>query len=119
MESILISIKKLLGIEAEYDAFDMDIIIHINSVFNILHQLGVGPANGFAIEDETTQWSSYLSDNNLLNMVKSYVGLKVRELFDPPTGAAAEATTRLINELEWRINVSAESQTNGGETSGP
>lgn len=120
--SILISIKKLLGIEFEYDAFDTDIIIHINTVFSILHQLGVGPETGFTIVDTATQWEEYgVEDPVLLNMVKSYMGLKVRQLFDPPTGAAAEASTRLIGELEWRINVAAEPkcQVDGGEASGP
>lgn len=123
MESILTTVKKMLGIEEEYDVFDMDIIIHINSVFNILHQIGVGPENGFAITDKATYWTDYIPENDvLLNMVKSYMGLKVRKLFDPPTGAAAEASNELINELEWRINVAAETfvnKTNGGEEDGP
>lgn len=123
MESILTTVKKMLGIEEEYDVFDIDIIIHINSVFDILHQIGVGPENGFAIADKTTYWSDYIPSNNvLLNMVKSYMGLKVRKLFDPPTGAAAEASNELIHELEWRINVEAETfvnKTDGGEEDGP
>lgn len=125
MDSILTTVKKLLGIEEEYEIFDMDIIIHINSVFNILHQLGIGPEEGFAITDKTTYWSDYIPNNAiLLNMVKSYVGLKVRKLFDPPTGAAAEASNELINELEWRINLVAEqtgfvNKTEGGEEDGP
>lgn len=123
MESILTTVKKMLGIEEEYDVFDLDIIIHINSVFNILHQIGVGPENGFAITDKTTYWTDYIPENDvLLNMVKSYMGLKVRKLFDPPTGAAAEASNELINELEWRINIAAETfvnKTDGGEEDGP
>lgn len=123
MESILIAVKKILGIEEEYDVFDADIIIHINSVFNILHQIGVGPEDGFAITDTSTYWTDYIPSNTLLlNMVKSYMGLKVRKLFDPPTGAAAEASNQLINELEWRINVAAETfvdKTDGGEEDGP
>jgi hypothetical protein len=108
MDSILNSIKKMLGIDAEYDAFDQDIIMHINSVFFILHQLGVGPAEGFSISDEYSIWSDFISDSNI-EAVKSYVGLKVRLLFDPPTSTAvADSINKLIAELEWRLNLSAE-----------
>lgn len=108
MDSILNSIKKMLGIDAEYDAFDPDIIMHINSVFFILHQLGVGPAEGFSISDEYSTWSDFISDSNI-EAVKSYVGLKVRLLFDPPTSTAvADSINKLIAELEWRLNLSAE-----------
>lgn len=108
MDSILNSIKKMLGIDAEYDAFDPDIIMHINSVFFILHQLGVGPTEGFSISDEYSTWSDFISDSNI-EAVKSYVGLKVRLLFDPPTSTAvADSINKLIAELEWRLNLSAE-----------
>lgn len=108
MDSILNSIKKMLGIDAEYDAFDPDIIMHINSVFFILHQLGVGPAEGFSISDEYSTWSDFISDSNI-EAVKSYVGLKVRLLFDPPTSTAvADSINKLIAELEWRLNLSVE-----------
>ena len=100
--SILTSVKKLLGIAEDYDEFDTDIIIHINSVFVTLQQLGVGPDEGFSISDNSTTWSDYLSDNKLLNNVISYMGLKVKMLFDPPTNSSYERT---IQELEWRINV--------------
>lgn len=108
MDSILNSIKKMLGIDSEYDAFDPDIIMHINSVFFILHQLGVGPAEVFSISDEYSTWSDFISDSNI-EAVKSYVGLKVRLLFDPPTSTAvADSINKLIAELEWRLNLSAE-----------
>ena len=76
MESILTSIKKLLGIEEEYTQFDNDIIMHINSVFLNLTQLGVGPAEGFLIEDDTATWEDFIGDSNQLQAVKSYMYLK-------------------------------------------
>ena len=110
MESILTSIKKLLGIEEEYEHFDPDIVMHINTVFMNLTQIGVGPAEGFIIEDETTVWTDFISDTISLEAIKSYVYLKVKLLFDPPTNSAViESMNRMINELEWRINLTAES----------
>ena len=110
MESILTSIKKLLGITEEYDQFDPDIIMHINSVFMILTQLGVGPAEGFSIEDDTAVWTDFILDAKKLESVKTYIYLKVKLAFDPPLSSAViESMNRLINELEWRLNVAAES----------
>lgn len=108
MESILQSIKKLLGITEEYTVFDVDIITHINSVFLTLNQIGIGPSDGFSISDQTTTWDEFISDKRL-EAVKSYVYLKVRLLFDPPTGSVLDAINRNIAELEWRLNVAAES----------
>lgn len=109
-DSILTSIKKLLGITEEYEHFDQDIIIHINSVFMILNQLGVGPSNGFSIMDKTAVWSDFISEGVNIEFVKSYIYLKVRLLFDPPTTSAVmESMNRMISELEFRLNVSAES----------
>lgn len=111
MDSILTSIKKLLGIAEEYSEFDTDIIININSVFSILTQLGVGPEEGFAITDETATWDDYLGDQTLLEMVKSYMYLKVKKFFDPPqSGIVTNANDALIQELEWRINVTVDPQ---------
>lgn len=105
MESILTSIKKLLGIQEEYTNFDNDIIMHINSTFSTLTQLGVGPSNGFIIKDKSSTWDEFISDNRL-ECVKSYVYLKVRLLFDPPsTSAVMDSINRQITEYEWRINV--------------
>lgn len=110
MESILTSIKKLLGITKEYDHFDPDIIMHINSVFMILTQMGVGPSDGFTIEDETTTWFDFTADMTKIEAVKSYIYLKVKLLFDPPTsGIVTESMNRMISELEFRLNVNAES----------
>lgn len=111
MTSILTSIKKLLGITEDYDHFDADIIMHINSVFMILNQLGVGPKEGFRIEDETSTWSDYLGDSILLESVKTYIYLRVRLLFDSTTlsSTVIESMKQTISELEWRLNVTADS----------
>ena len=109
MESILTSIKKLLGIDEEYTQFDDDIIMHINSVFLNLTQLGVGPSEGFLIEDDTATWEDFIGDSNQLQAVKSYMYLKVKLLFDPPLSSSViESMNRMIAELEWRLNVSVE-----------
>lgn len=109
MDSILTSIKKLLGIAEEYDHFDPDIIMHINTVFSVLTQLGVGPPSGFSITDKTAAWSDYVKSDSRLEMLKSYMYLKVKLLFDPPLGTASiEAINRQISELEWRINVTVD-----------
>lgn len=111
MESILTSIKKLLGIQEDYDHFDADLIMHINSVFTILTQLGVGPSEGFRIEDETATWDDFISgDDFLYESVKSYMLLKVKLLFDPPLSSAViESYNRMISEFEWRLHVTSES----------
>lgn len=110
-ESILTSIKKLLGIPEDYEHFDQDIIIHINSVFMILNQLGVGPTEEFTITDKTAVWSDFISDNKKFESVKTYVYMKVRLLFDPPLSSAVmDCINKVINELEWRLNVAAESE---------
>lgn len=110
-ESILISIKAQLGIQEEYTAFDQQLIIHINSVFMVLKQLGVGPAAGFTISDKTATWNDFLSSDKNLEATKSYVGMRVRMLFDPPTTSiVAESMNRMINEFEWRLNVETESE---------
>lgn len=106
MESILTSIKKLLGITEDETHFDQDIITHINSVFSILTQMGVGPVNGFAISDNKSIWSDFIEDDTRLELVKSYVHMKVRLLFDPPASSTIlQSINSLISELEWRISV--------------
>ena len=110
-ESILISIKKLLGLSEDYTNFDTDIIMHINTVFTTLNQLGVGPEEGFMIEDDTAEWNDFINDNKKLNAVQTYMYLKVKLLFDPPLNSAIlEANKQTINELEWRLNVESESK---------
>ena len=109
MESILTSIKKLLGIAEEYTHFDADLIMHINSAFSILTQIGVGPAEGFSIQDKDAKWTEFIPKTPKLEMIKSYMHQKVKLLFDPPTSSAAiEATNRMTSELEWRIQVAAD-----------
>ena len=109
-ESILTTIKKLLGVPEDYEHFDMDITMHINSVFMILNQLGVGPSDGFSITDKTAVWNNFISDKDNLEAVKSYMYMKVRLLFDPPLSSAVmECMNRMISELEWRLNSEAES----------
>jgi hypothetical protein len=105
-DSILTSVKKNIGIEENYTAFDPDIILHINSVFSTLNQLGIGPEDGFFIEDKNTVWSDFLGGDARLNQVKTYVYLRVRLLFDPPTNSfVIAAYEKQIEELTWRINV--------------
>lgn len=111
MDSILVSIKKLLGIDATYTAFDVDVIIHINTAFAVLNQLGVGPADGFMIEGEEESWDDYITDNNF-SMVKTFVYLKVRLAFDPPTSTALiESMQRTLDELTWRLEVEGQNGT--------
>lgn len=109
MESILTSIKKMLGIPQEYDAFDVDIIMHINSVFIVLKQMGVGPSEGFYIEDKSATWDEYIEDPIECNAVKTYMYAKVRLIFDPPQNSAhIECLKQTVSEFEWRLNFDAE-----------
>lgn len=106
MDSILQSIKKLLGLDEDYDAFDDDVMMHINSVLMILTQLGVGPKNGFSITGEEETWEDYLGEDiSKLSAVKTYVYLKVKTMFDPTSSSVVnEATKEMLKELEWRLN---------------
>lgn len=110
MDSILQSIKLLLGVNPEYDYFNEELIMHINSVLMILNQLGVG-VEGFHIEGINETWDQFLGEkSDLLVGVKSYVHAKVRLMWDPPTSSAvSDALNRSVNEFEWRLNVRAES----------
>ena len=104
MESILTSVKKQLGIAEDYEHFDPDLIISINSVFSVLNQLGVGPEEGYSITDKNDLWSDFLPAGKKLELVKTYVYLKVKLIFDPPTSSAVmEAIKQNIAEQEWRI----------------
>lgn len=119
MESILTSVKKLLGITPECTNFDSDIIMHINSVFLILNQIGVGPSKGYRITDEFNTWDEFIpEDNPRLEAVKSYMYMKVKLLFDPPSNSSVmESTNRLLSELEWRIYTEVDKSSNGEEES--
>lgn len=110
-DSILDSTKKLLGIDPEYEVFDMDIVIHINSAFSTLTQLGVGPEDGFEIRDKTSKWNDFLNEDPRVNSVKSYIYLRTRLLFDPPsTSFALDAFNKNIKEMEWRLNVTEDTR---------
>ena len=105
MESILTSIKKLLGVSEDDSYWDQDIIMHINSVFSILTDLGVGPSEGFRIEDDLATWNDFIGTNINYESVKTYMYLKVKLLFDTSTTSSAviESINRMINEYEWRL----------------
>ena len=110
-KSILDDIKKLVGVSTEDLSFDNDIIIHINSAFMILNQLGVGPITGFSISDSSKKWNDYIAEADDLEAVKTYIYLKVKIIFDPPLSTTVmEALKQTISELEWRLNVNAESK---------
>lgn len=111
MESILTSVKKMLGLAEDYNHFDPEIIMHINSVFTDLHQLGVGSAEGFSIEDDSSVWTDFIPDTTKLQSVKSYIYMRVRLIFDNATLSASviSAFERQCKELEWRLNVAVES----------
>lgn len=114
MNSILTSIKKMLGIEEEYEQFDQDIIMYINAVLGILTQIGVGPENGYSIVDKNNTWNDYISDISKLEMVKTYIYMKVRLMFDPPQSSSViEVLNKQISELEWRMHIQVDP---GGNT---
>lgn len=109
MESILRSIRKMIGPDETYTHYDTDLIIHINSVLAVLTQLGVGPSEGFFIQDESATWNDFLGNDPKLEMVKSYVYMKVKLAFDPPSSSAViDSMNRSISEFEWRTNIAAE-----------
>ena len=120
LNSILTSIKKLLGIQEDYVHFDTDIIILINMNFLTLHQIGLGPETGFSIQDKTSKWEDFINDPFLTEAVKTYVYLKVRLIFDPSgTSYVLSAMQAQITELEWRFSIQAsinrmEEEINGG-----
>ena len=110
-DRILTSVKKLIGITEACTDFEADLIMHINSVLMILTQIGVGPSEGFSIKDKEDYWKDFVSDTTNLESIKSYVYMKVRLMFDPPSSSAVmESMNRMISELEWRLNVEAESR---------
>lgn len=109
MSSILTDTKKVLSIADEYEAFDLDIMLHINSVFATLNELGLGPEEGFMIGDKNAEWSDFIDDDIGLTSVKTYVCLRVRLLFDPPqTSYLIAALERQIDELTWRLSTKRE-----------
>lgn len=106
-DSILTTVKKLLGIEESYTAFDTDLVIHINSVFSILTQMGIGPSIGFAIINKDEKWVDYIGEETILvQSLKSYMAAKVKLMFDPPSNTnLLESTTKVVDELEKRLYI--------------
>lgn len=105
-DSILLDIKKLLGIHELDDNFDTDLIIHINTAFMILTQLGVGPKQGFKLDNKFQLWEEFDTNETLIEGIKSYIGLKVKSMFDPPSNSfTLEALNNQAKELEWRMFV--------------
>lgn len=109
MDSILLSVKKMIGVPHDYEVFDADIIMHINTVFGALNQMGLGPEEGFSISDSSTRWSEYLTFGKNSEMVKTYMFLKVRMLFDPPSNSNLSSVySQQIAEYEWRLLIFAD-----------
>lgn len=108
-ESVLTSTKKILGLAPEYEAFDQDVITHINAAFSTLMQLGVGPTTGFFISDDTAVWDDLVVPDEQVNLIKTYVYLKVRMIFDPPnTSFHIDAMNKQLQEAEWRLYIFAD-----------
>ena len=117
MDSILNTIKKLLGIQKEYDYFDQDLIIHINSTFMILNQLGVGPSDCFTIKDDKATWDDFIPNNKNLESLKTYVYMRVKLMFDPPLSSVVmEANNRMIDELTFRLLTEASTEKKSEES---
>lgn len=109
--SILSSIKKSLGLEPEVIQFDPDIIICINSILNVLTQIGVGPIKGFSIQSEVETWEDFIGEDKRLNMIKSYIIMKVKLMFDPPSIAAVLTSYQeMIKEYECRLSYQVDPQ---------
>lgn len=110
VDSILNTIKKLLGIDSEDDNFDIDIIAIVNSIIPALSQMGIGPRNGFIVTSDKDKWTDYITDNSInLEGVKTYLYLKTKLLFDPPTNSTViDAFNKNLNELEWRMMLAVE-----------
>lgn len=107
--SILLTIKKLIGLDKDYGPFDIDMIVAINSSFMILNQLGIGPDKPFTITDDSQTWKDFFGDEEIFALAKSYIYLRTRLLFDPPSsGVLHEAVERQISEFEWRMHVQAD-----------
>ena len=108
-DSILITIKKLIGLDPEDESFNTDLLVNINSAIDVLRQLGVSIADGFTVEDDSTTWEELIPEGMSLHQIRSYLCMKVRKWFDPPqNGTTMDALNTSIAELEWRINVTVD-----------
>lgn len=106
MDSILDTVKKFVGASPDDTAFDSDIIMLTNTFFSVLNQLGVGPDSGFMVQDKTNEWAEILNGDDRLEMVKTYICLRAKLVFDPPTSSiVADAIKSAANDLEWRISI--------------
>ena len=115
-DSILDTTKLLLGVEPDDDSFDVELITHINSIFFVLRQLGLGPINGFEIKDKNDLWSTFIGAELILG-VKSYMGMRVKLLFDTPaTGPLTTALENQVAQMEWRLNMQMEEVENAGNS---
>lgn len=104
-ESIMLTVKKACGLQPEYEAFDEEMIMDINSVFFILYQRGIGSDSIFSISDDTSKWSDFMDDDRVA-IIAPYVGYKVRLMFDPPQNSTTnESLKDKVNELEWRLSI--------------
>lgn len=108
-DSILDSVKKRIGPSAEYDYYDPDIIMDINSTFMILNQMGIGPEKPFSISDRMDTWDDFMPEGEIPELVKTYIYMKVKLMFDPPlSSSVATAMNEQIKEMEWRLNVAVD-----------
>lgn len=109
-DSILTSVKKMLGLPAEYTPFDPDLIMHINTVFFILNQIGIGPKETFSISDASTTWDEFtVANRTKIESIKTYMAARVKLIFDPPQQTTLkEASEKVVDELEWRLRMEAE-----------
>lgn len=115
-DSILESVKKMLGPGPDQTEFDSELLMNINGVFFELQQLGIGPEEGFSVYDDTEKWIDFTTDENVLNALKPYMYLKIKLIFDPPTSSSVLASfENMINRFEWRLNVDSELKSLNGE----
>ncbi len=118
--SILNTIKKLIGLDKDYGAFDLDLIVAINSSFTVLRQLGVGPTYEYSISGPDETWSDFFGDAKQISLAKSYVYLRAKLLFDPPASSSLlDAIKQQISEFEWRLTIQAETETDTRNPSEP
>lgn len=117
IDSILDTIKKLLGIDPDDDSFDLDIIVIINSITPILSQMGIGPSNGYIVTSKEDKWSDYIKDNTInLEGVKNYIFIKTKLIFDPPPNSTTiDSFNKILNELEWRMMLAVETDITKGD----